>query len=172
MLHTHEVTGSSPVVSTNKKHRRGRCFFIGGARDSNPFNADVRWTSATASAHTGCLHSAIESRSPAPICMRHLRVAFSYWWNRDSNPLYPTVRWTVGVTSANTGHYLTVCHRQTGNRVPWSPSSSENPMVFRAFSPGYPKANEYTDRSDSARPCYKCLSMERLRILRIFCPIL
>ena len=38
--------------------------FILVNKDSNPSNADVQWTSATASANTGCLHSVVESCSP------------------------------------------------------------------------------------------------------------
>ena len=104
MLHTHEVTGSSPVVSTNKKAPPWAVLFYWWSRDSNPSNADVRWTSATASAHTGCLHSVIESRSLVP----HLyappfgRCSF-IGRARDSNPSNADVQWTSATASAHTG---------------------------------------------------------------------
>ena len=48
MLHTHEVEGSSPPVSTKKKTTpSGVVFlFIGKWRDSNPSDATVQWTVA------------------------------------------------------------------------------------------------------------------------------
>ena len=64
MLHTHEVTGSSPVVSTKKKdHPLGGLFFLleRRQRTRTHFNATVRWTVAATSSKTGGNHNVIES---------------------------------------------------------------------------------------------------------------
>mgnify|MGYP004543479343 CR=1 FL=1 len=56
-LHTHEVTGSSPVVSTKKIHHPfGWCiFYPGSAGTRTHSNAICRWHIATASSKTGCI---------------------------------------------------------------------------------------------------------------------
>ena len=64
MLHTHEVTGSSPVVSTKKKdHPTGGLFFLLEIRQRTRthFNATVRWTVAATSSKTGGNYNVIES---------------------------------------------------------------------------------------------------------------
>ena len=65
MLHTHEVTGSSPVVSTNKKpHPCGVVFcWLRNEGTRTHLNATVQWTVASRRLSRRLLHNQIESRS-------------------------------------------------------------------------------------------------------------
>ena len=95
MLHTHEVTGSSPVVSTRneKHHPKGWCFsFLPEQGTRTHLNARCQWHLAATSSQTGGNHTLcpLAKRLSSPVVPPEAStqrvVFFISGAARDSNP--------------------------------------------------------------------------------------
>ena len=140
MLHTHEVEGSSPPVSTKEKIRTVRFGFFLYRMGTRTSVATVRWTVACRRLDGGYTIIFAKQKckrvpqSPPKKKIRTVRFGF-FLYRMGTRTSVTTVRWTVACRRLD-GGYTIIFAKQKCKRVPQSFleyghffSSQENPLI-------------------------------------------
>ncbi len=156
MLHTHEVTGSSPVVSTRneKHHPKGWCFsFLPEQGTRTHLNARCQWHLAATSSQTGGNHTLCPAakRPSSPVVspggIHPKGWCFSFLVEQGTRThLNARCRWHLAATSSQTGGNHTLCPLAKRPSSPVVPPEASTPKGGVFISGGARSRTKMTGR--------------------------